>query len=272
MKEYAIAKFPTPLLNRADFSYVFGGASQGVLLDKKGLLNSLEMIAFPGQIFTVVQKPSAFPYICEVKLTSYPVENPIYADERFLEYGKKEFFSSETSKMPSMEEILASLKGMLGLPYIWGGNYSQGIEWMLDLYPPQQSHPLSAVHYHNWVFKGVDCSGMLYEATQGLTPRNTSWLASYGEAILIEGLTEEKILSLLKPLDMIVWHGHVLYVLDDHYTIESRAQRGCVFKTPIAERLMQIRVEEKKEPMNTPKNLFYKEKGFVVRRWHPSLS
>ena len=58
---YAIAKVPTPILNKADFSSVFH--PQGIELDHLGLLKALEMIAFPNTLFQVVCKHPTFPYI-----------------------------------------------------------------------------------------------------------------------------------------------------------------------------------------------------------------
>lgn len=266
MQLFAIAKYPTPILNRPDFSYVFGECPQGILLEKElNLLKSLEMIAFPGEVFTVIHKHPLIPYIYEVKMASYPVKQPIYVDERFLEFYDKEPFPPLVTA-PSLDEILTKMESFVGLPYIWGGNYSQGIEKMMNLYPPKKD--LSVLESANWIFKGVDCSGMLYEATRGFTPRNSSWLACYGEGLSVKGLKNEEIKKLLKPLDMILWEGHVLFILDDHYTIESRAHIGCVFITKIAQRLEQIRIEEKKYPMNNSQDNNYKENGFIIRRWH----
>lgn len=38
----------------------------------------------------------------------------------------------------------------------------------------------------------------------------------------IEGKTLEQIIKTLKPLDLIAWAGHVVIVLDQEHTIESR--------------------------------------------------
>ncbi|HPE85225.1 MAG TPA: hypothetical protein PLO43_03500, partial [Chlamydiales bacterium] len=82
-------------------------------------------------------------------------------------------------------------------------------------------------------FAGVDCSGLLYEASYGLTPRNTSELISFGE---------ERSLENLQPLDLLVWKGHVVIVLDPYHTIESRLGKGVVI-TPLADRLSEIERE-----------------------------
>lgn len=260
-KHYAIAKLPTPVLNRPDFSEVFHPA--GVILDSLGLLKSQEMIAFPNTVFEIIQEYP--PYIYEVRLREYPVSYPLYIDGRSLEfssYPPKE----RKLKMPAKEDILNHFQALIGKPYVWGGNYSQGIQEFLNWYPPASHTTMSHLDRINRLMEGVDCSGMLYEATQGLTPRNTSWLANYGKGVPIAGLKEEEITKILKPLDMIIWYGHVIYVLNEEYTIESRAHRGCVFITPLLERLYQIRDQEKKRPMNSYKDPEFKENGFIVRR------
>lgn len=267
MTIFALAKYPTPILNCPDFSYVFGGAPQGIFLDERGLLRSLEMIAFSGELFIIVKKHPLFPHIYEVKLSSYPSDKPLYVDERFLKfYNKKP--PERILELPSINTILANMESLIGLPYIWGGNYSLGVDTIFDLYPPQKNKKLSLLEEANWKLKGVDCSGMLYEATQGFTPRNSSWLAMYGEGVAIQNLKLEEIEQLLKPLDMIIWPGHVLFVLDDRYTIESRAHIGHVFVTKISERLKQIVKEENRIPMNGVDAIDYKEKGFIIRRWY----
>ena len=90
---------------------------------------------------------------------------------------------------------------------------------MLKHYTPAQI--LDPVLQQKWQLKGVDCSGLLYWATNGATPRNTSALVNYGTGVMIMGLSIDQILTELKPLDLIVWSGHVLIVLPGERVIES---------------------------------------------------
>jgi hypothetical protein len=74
----------------------------------------------------------------------------------------------------------------------------------------------------------------------------------------------EEILTLLNPLDLIVWNGHVVIVIDNENTIESSPPKG-VHKRNIKERLTEIMSE--RYPVNVLGERMWKKKEFVVRRW-----
>ncbi len=111
-----------------------------------------------------------------------------------------------------------------------------------------------------WALKGVDCSGLLYEATDGFTPRNTSDLVHYGSPVSIENKSVGEIQRIVKPLDLIVWKGHVVIVVDSEKTIESRHLHGVVI-APLKERLEEVL------QTRTPKNSWSDGNHFVIRRW-----
>jgi hypothetical protein len=113
-----------------------------------------------------------------------------------------------------------------------------------------------------WTLRGVDCSGLLYEATDGYIPRNTSSLVNYGKGLNISGRTAGEISKILKPLDIIVWSGHVIIILNDREVIESTGSGG-VKRTGILEKLKKVMSEKK------PVNDWNSTSGdrFVVRRW-----
>jgi hypothetical protein len=73
----------------------------------------------------------------------------------------------------------------------------------------------------DWQLTGVDCSGLIYWASNGVTSRNTSWLVQDDTRLSIVGKSLEQITGMLEPLDIIVWKGHMMVVLDDEHTIES---------------------------------------------------
>jgi len=77
-----------------------------------------------------------------------------------------------------------------------------------------------------WTLRGVDCSGLLYNAANGLTPRNTFALVTYGTGLNIAWKTPSEIISILKPLDIIAWKGHTMIVLNESEVIQSRADYG----------------------------------------------
>jgi len=67
---------------------------------------------------------------------------------------------------------------------------------------------------------------------------------------------------MLQPLDLIVWSGHVIIVLDENTVIESTPDYG-VHKSDLLSRLKSIAKER------TPVNDWDSTNGkrFVVRRW-----
>jgi hypothetical protein len=144
---------------------------------------------------------------------------------------------------------------------------------MLTFYPP--SCPLSQIDpltYHNWTMNGFDCSGLLYYATNGATPRNTSDLIQdrFGINLPIQGKTPQEILPLLQELDAIVWKGHVVLVFDKKTAIESRAKKGVV-KSPLEIRLHEIIHDLGKTPANSWDSAENKQACFVIKRWHPDI-
>jgi len=230
---YCLAKKPTPILNTPDFQKVFG--SRVLPLDNQGLLRAVEMVALPGTKFQILKENPG--HILEVQTKDYPC-SPIYIDARFTEPASKS--TSEREKiLPPPAVILAKLKDSLGLPYIWGGNWGGGIPEIISLYHPRVPAKLQKVS----TLSGVDCSGLLYEVTNGYTPRNTSDLMHFGEKV--------NSIDNAKPLDLLVWPGHVIIFLESNLVIESLLGEG-VIETPFMDRLKGI-----------------PEKPFVIRRFLP---
>lgn len=261
---YAVAKEPTPVLNSPDFAAVFGG-SDGVTVktDNQGLIREMEFIALPGTVFDLLGEFDHGSYkIFKVECKEYDYNTELFIDSRFVELKKdrpKERFIS----MPSKEDIYKSLDKWIGNRYCWGGNFNDGIQKLIELYKPAGDIPKSL--QNEWTLKGCDCSGLMYEATNGFTPRNTSKLVNYGEPVEIEGLTAEEITAKLKPLDMLVWNGHVIYVYDEKSSIQSSLSRGGVVKMDLLETVAGLMASR------TPVNDYNNSQGdrFVVRRWYP---
>ena len=107
---------------------------------------------------------------------------------------------------------------------MWGGNYADGISKMLEYYPPKEN--VSENIKDLWKLRGLDCSGLLYQATDGCTLRNTSSLTTIGNVVEIKDKSASEITNLVLPLDLIVWNGHVVIVLDKETTIESTPAYG----------------------------------------------
>ena len=122
------------------------------------------------------------------------------------------------------------------------GNWARGVPEMLAYYPPQP--PLDKKIETLWTLQGLDCSGLLFEATNGATPRNTSQLLKFGRSLLPS--------EQLKPLDMIIYPGHVLFVRDENTIIES--------KSPFGVRICSL-IQRVKELSQTRQLAFYDQKS-----------
>jgi cell wall-associated NlpC family hydrolase len=215
---------PTPVLNTPRFSEIYSGA---LPFDDQQLVRELEYIAFPKQTFKVVNEIK--PNILHVTTSEYPSSASLFVDKRFGGIYAEEtpFFQH---KMPSKEVLIERLLSKQGLPYVWGGNWSNGIpEWECFYPPPAQISKFERAH---WSFMGLDCSGLLYEATEGLTPRNTKELMTYGSEI---SLTEAQ------ALDLILYPGHVIIILGPDEVIESCHWLGGVVISPLKKRVDMIR-------------------------------
>ena len=250
---------PAPVLNTPDFHVAFGGLDGcQIPKDTLGLPLHFEFVALPGMQFEVIDIiPRHHHFIYHVHSESYPAQH-LYIDSRFTRPLR---ISSQEQSLPSRKEILSYMESLLGTRYVWGGNWSQGIPELLHLYPPKAS--IDEETKTLWTLKGVDCSGLLYEATKGLTPRNTSHLIHVGKGVPIAGLTPKQLATNLEPLDIVVWPGHLFFVLNSSFSIESKRPFG-VIQRPLLERLEEVCRERKgldvwKEDLNP-------EKHFVVRR------
>lgn len=239
MSTYAIAKGPAPIYATSNFPHL--QPSLGPFKDHQGLLKQIEIIALPGTKFTVLQELPQNVY--EVRTLDYPSSTPLYMDRRFLQ-AASDATPEREKKLPSPDSILKFMQSVIGTRYFWGGNWAAGIEEMTSFYPqlPPNDEDL--------LCRGVDCSGLLYQATNGFTPRNTGQLCTYGREIELDF---EKV----KPLDMMVWRGHVIFVLDHNTSIESVLGKGVVV-SDLKERVNYFR--DKLRAEQTP---------FYFRRWHP---
>lgn len=259
---WAVALEPAPVLNSPDFIGVFGGADgKTIRLGTSGLINEMEWIALPGTVFELLGEYDFGSYkIYHVGCEEYKYESLLFIDSRFVKVvdTKPE---SRKPKLPPKEEIYKFLDEAVGYKYCWGGNYLHGIKKLLELYQPKGE--ISDASKREWILEGVDCSGLMYEATNGWTERNTSKLINFGDAVHVEGMTAEEIAKVVKPLDMLVWDGHVIYVYDEKFSIQSGHSKGGVVKLDLLETLNEIISSRKHvDDYNTSDG-----KRFVVRRW-----
>ncbi|KPK33211.1 MAG: hypothetical protein AMS24_01835 [Chlamydiae bacterium SM23_39] len=253
---------PTPVFNTFFIKEIFGKEEGNSLdLDKKGHMRSLEYIALKGTIFMVTKVFKTFfkHKIYQVIIKEYPSNKNLYIDSRFVrpsfKKNKNEFLKiNKTTLIDRLEE-------RVGKNYFWGGNISEGIKEMLYFYPPKKN--IKKKLKDKWILKGLDCSGLLYEITNGYTPRNTSWMMyeNFGKVLDFEKLKINEIKTRLKPLDVILYIRHVIVILDSNCVIESREGKG-VIKIALSDRLEEI-LRDKKLTNTVIKN----EKEFIIKRW-----
>jgi hypothetical protein len=262
---FAITRHPTPVLTTAAFKDCFGAEDGSSLpLDEQQLLRPVEMILFTHSKIELLENMNDS--IWKIRTKEYPSKHPLYVDERFLTHVEPSFSERERPAL-SRKEILDRLNEQVGVRYIWGGNWPLGVPQMLHWYQPlAKCDTLSPLLLDTWQLKGVDCSGLLYFATEGSTPRNTSELVSWGESIEIENKPALAIVKELKPLDLIVWKGHVLIALNSHTLIESKAGAGVITHAA-EERLSEIlHTRRAVDKYDTS------EPCFVIRRFYPTYT
>jgi hypothetical protein len=226
---YAVATLPAPVLNTPDFAFVFGGVDGKTLhIDPSGLIREVEFVAIPGTVFHIeesLKRGSQTIYRVTTDEYPYPTQTGYFIDSRFVRTTCNPP-APRPKLLPVKQTVIENLLAAEGSSYVWGGNLRTGIPQLLDFYPPSPESPLPPATKEMWQLAGVDCSGLLYEATNGFTPRNTSSLVEYGRSVPIAGLDPVKIVERLEPLDLIVWSGHVIIVLDRERLIESRLDSG----------------------------------------------
>ncbi len=272
---YVVALDWTPVLNTPDMKSIFGGYNRRTLaVDQYGAVRALEFIAMPGTVFSVDDEiVIRGQKMYRVRTEDYPYESKsgYFIPAAFVGDASADSSARAKNLLPA-DVILERMRAWVGLPYVWGGNAPQGVARMAEYFFIRPEDDQRVVD--QWMLKGLDCSGLLYAATEGWTPRNTSALVNYGSAVMIEGLSVEQIAALVQPLDLIVWNGHVVIVLDDQHVIESRmgnaldqpGPQGGVRIRPLNERLREIFVQ--RLPVNDVSACVVENGCFVIRRWY----
>jgi hypothetical protein len=273
---YAVAELPAPVLNTPDFSFVFGNKEGATLhLDDFGLIREVEFIALPKTVFEIeetIKKGGNIIYKVTTADYPYPAQKGYFIDSRFvktIEYKPP----NRLKRLPKKKAIINKLLSSEGVNYIWGGNYKAGVPQMLSFYAPTKT--LNADLKDRWMLKGVDCSGLLYEATNGFTPRNTSSLITFGESVKIANLSANQIMQEVEPLDIIVWKGHDIIILDKDRVIESRldydkeeeGNQGGVRIRKLKEVLTET-LKARIPVDNYGDEVEEDKKKFVIRRWY----
>jgi cell wall-associated NlpC family hydrolase len=261
---FAQALMNTPVLNTPDFKAVFGGKDGKTLqTDRCGQPRGVEFIAPINTLFKI-EEPlrSNGAIIYRVTTNDYPCPKAgCFIDGRSVRLSG--FSPADRPKvLPSEKSILTAIEARQGTRYVWGGNVAGGVRELTEWYPPK-----GQVDSGLWQLAGLDCSGLLYEATGGFTPRNTSELAAYGTAVTIAGRSIREITASVHPLDLIVWPGHVMIILDRERVIESRLvcnrpAEGVRIR-PLKEALQTVM--KTRTAVDTPAK---GAKEFGIRRWY----
>jgi len=234
-----IAKIPTPVFNTSNLPFNHLPLKK----DSQGRLMEMEGIALPGTKFRCLSSIGG--HLLHVETNEYPSTAPLYVDSRFLQ-PSPESTPERIKKLPSINQILSWMEDRVGLRYFWGGNWQAGIPELLDFYPVLKT--ALQEDRDDAICRGLDCSGLLYQATNGYTPRNTSSLIHFGREIALEEI---------KPLDLLAWKGHVVIVKSPTTLIESRIGPGVVI-SPFEKRYPEIL-----DLLKTQNKQLY------IRRWHP---
>jgi cell wall-associated NlpC family hydrolase len=125
------------------------------------------------------------------------------------------------------------LHSCIGMPYLWGGNHKGTTQRFTEMF---QYKGTEVRQQRALRLDGIDCSGLLFYATNYQTPRNTSQLQNAGIAILNGDV---------KPLDLILTKGHVRIILDHGLVLQSRQNRG-VYLTSLDKELYLLNKHKKR--------------------------
>lgn len=220
--------------------------------DNQGLFRGLETILLPN---TCVEYRSLADGIIQVSSSSYPKKD-CYSLENFL--NVKTNVSSDIGLL-TPKQLIDRLMDLEGIPYVWGSSAVLSKKEQNFLREFFFTYTHSFKDNLDYLFSGLDCSGLLHFVTKGVTPRNTSELIDYGHPVDIQNKSIDQILLQIQPLDLLVWKGHVVIFLSQDEMIESRLGWGVV-RSCAKQRLSEV--FQNKRPVNV-----YEENSFVIRRF-----
>ena len=250
---------PAPVLDTPDWTRVFRNP---LPLDEQRLLRAVETVLFKGTLVKVTAIQGK--HIVQIETSEYPSKSPLFMDDRFLIPTKNP--SPRPITCPCLATLLGKLRTYPRTKYIWGGNFPEGIPELAILYPMPPK--VSSLTKMIWTLKGVDCSGLLWQVTNGHLPRNTSQLLEFGKSVSIIDRSAQQIADSLQPGDLLVWRGHVIIVEEDGTVFECAAPFGGTRRTRTLNRVQDIM--ETRTPVDD-----YADRSellrFVVRRWHPDV-
>lgn len=268
--DYGVSIVPTPVFLTSDIWSYFDTTLKK---NKFWLVEPLEFVAPVGTVFDIIsdRKDSLWNTVYQVSpdVRRYKSKN-LFIDARFVQRQSSKP-ASRIIILPSKLQIIKNMSALVWTPYIWWWSRWYAIPQMLTRYPVGDiSRADRAYRQLAW----VDCGGLLHTATQGYTPKSTKQLISYGNPVSIAWRTRDQIIDMIKPLDIIVWPGHVIIIASQTYTIESTIdanlkkpgnQWGVVVRK-LSTVLDEILISRKKIPVD---NIWDSKNSFVIRRRYP---
>ncbi len=275
----ALTRWYTPMFYLEDFPrYFWWGTGGALILDDWQQIDPTETILFPKSVVHV-QKilPKNGYTLLEVTSKEYPYDSdPHYIDARLLQvYQVSTPLRKRIIVLPTRTMIINRLRSQVGKPYVWWGNALGWVPYLETLYRPQ--HTLDTPMRKKWILDGWDCSGILYWATNGYTPRNTSKLITFGTGLEIAGKSATEIAALVKPLDIIVWKWHNMIVIDQKHILESTVNFTGTWLSSEPNGVRIRWIEEALTELIEVKNRIWVneysdsvpegKKKFVIRRW-----
>ncbi len=212
-------------------------------------------------------------------------------------FKDREIPAQTNVQIPTKQRIIDSLTKLVGTPYLYGGCYDQGSEKLANYVVSQglfkEEDKNNPDLYRIMKLAGLDCSGLLAQATNYAFLADTRTVFQFAERLNencivdIEGKNIDDIVNTLKPLDIIVYYGHMLISLPDDKIIQSAGfdKNAEVFsettnhKGDPMDKYGRVVIDEAKPIIEgimnvserSPSNSWdYNDKNkFMIIRWHP---
>ena len=276
---YAVTKLPTPVYILAwddvDINWIMGWKNTTwVHFDDYNTIDELDVVLLPWTSVTLLKEIKTWWNLYyQIRTREFDAwlwsEENLYIDSRFVENIDYKAWERK-SILPSKEEIIQNLYAALWTQYVWWWNWYQWISEIDDFYETPVDVELSELEHEYKILQWTDCSGLLWQATDWYTPRNTRGLLTFWSGVAISWNTIDEIVNKVEPLDLIVWAWHVIVILDKEHAIESLRKENFEWGAEVVD--LHERLEDiftKRYPVDEYNESFLLEKEkFVVRRWY----
>lgn len=278
---YAVTKLPTPLywqnenyvnLNRI----MWGTGTTWLKLDSANTIDELWVVLPPNRPLTLINKVETWDFTYyNVRTREFDTwsgsADSRYIDSRLVE--KQEYKAAEHEpQLPSKWQLIKNLFDALWTQYVRGWSRYQWIPEMNELYPTPEWVELSESEKEYKILKWVDCSWLLWQATDWYTPRNSRGMLTFWKSVPISWNTIDEIIEKVEPLDVLARWWHVIIILSKDYEIESIRKENFEWGPEIVD--LRTRLEDiftRRVPVDerSESSLSDKEK-FVIRRRYPN--